>query len=230
MTDPVDPFSTVLTVLGDTQIFQGLPHEQLVAVAQIARIQSYAKGELLFHQGDEGTGFFIVQSGRVKVFQLSSQGREQILHIFGRGDHFAEVPAFDGHSFPASAAALEQSSVLFFPRQFFLQLLEQTPLLAINMLSSYARHLRRLSQLVDTLSLHEVPGRLATYLVQLRAQQGQAQQFELDVSKGQLASLLGTIPETLSRVFYKLSREGILTVEGSTVTLLDPSRLLELAE
>jgi len=161
---------------------------------------------------------------------LSASGREQILHIFGEGDHFAEVPAFDGKPFPASAAALEPTHVLFFPRQFFFTLLEQNPVLTINMLKSFARHTRRLSLLVDQLSLHEVPGRLAIYLLQLSERSKKGDRIELDLNKGQLAAMLGTIPETLSRVFYKLSREGIITVEGTTITLLDRETLQHLAE
>ena len=230
MSEAQHPFSNLLDFLGGTQIFQGLPREQLAALAQISRAQFYEKGAILFHQGDEGNGFFIIQSGRVKVFQLSVGGREQILHIFGAGDHFAEVPAFDGKSFPASAAALERTEVLFFPRQFFLQLLEQIPTLSIKMLSSYARHLRHLSQLVDNISLREVPGRLAAYLLELSDQAGGSQQLDLDVSKGQLAALLGTIPETLSRVLYKLGRDGVINTAGSKVTILDRKRLQDLAE
>lgn len=230
MSDTVHPFSGLLDFLGNTQIFQGLPREQLAALAQLARPRSYRKGELIFQQGDEGSGFFIVQSGRIKVFKLSANGREQILHIFGIGDHFAEVPAFDGKCFPASAAALESTEVLFFPRQFFLELLEQNPTLAINMLRSFARHLRRFSHLVDDLSLREIPGRLAAYLLKLSDQADNAHQVELDVNKGQLAAMLGTIPETLSRVFYKLSQDGVIAIEGAKITLLDRNSLQQLAE
>lgn len=230
MQDNHHPFSELLAFLGSTQLFEGLSREELAAIAQLARQQSYGKGDIIFHQGDEGNGFYIIQSGRIKVFQLSASGREQILHIFGEGDHFAEVPAFDGKPFPASAAALEPANVLFFPRQFFFTLLEQNPVLTINMLKSFARHARRFSHLVDHLSLHEVPGRLAIYLLQLSERSQQANSVVLDLNKGQLAAMLGTIPETLSRVFYKLSREGIIAVDGSTITLLDRETLQQLAE
>ncbi|NEQ44488.1 MAG: Crp/Fnr family transcriptional regulator [Leptolyngbya sp. SIOISBB] len=223
------PFTELLTFLSVTQIFEGLPSEQLAAIAQLARRASYTKGEIVFHQGDEGEGFYLVRSGRVKVFKLSKNGKEQILHIFGEGDHIAEVPAFDGKPFPASAEALEPTEVLFFPRQFFLTLLEQNPALAINMLKSFARHMRRFSQLVDNLSLREVPGRLATYLLQLSAQSGDADIVTLDLNKGQLAAMLGTIPETLSRVLYKLSREGAIAVEGNTIQILNRERLQQLS-
>jgi CRP-like cAMP-binding protein len=225
MSESLHPFSDLLDFLEDTQIFQGLPPEQLAAIAQLARPRPYDKGEIVFHQGDEGNGFFLVQSGRIKVFQVSPGGREQILHVFGPGDHFAEVPVFDGKCFPASAAALEFTEVLFFPREFFLDLLEQQPTLTINMLKGFARHLRRFSQLVDTLSLQEVPGRLAAYLLTLSEKANNADQVELDLNKSQLAARLGTVPETLSRVFYRLNRDGILDVDGSRVTVLDRDKL-----
>jgi CRP/FNR family transcriptional regulator len=120
---------------------------------------------------------------------------------------------------------LEPTEVLFFPRQFFLNLLEQQPALAINMLKGFAHHLRRFTQLVDNLSLREVPGRLATYLLKLSDEAGQASQVELTLNKRQLAAMLGTIPETLSRVFYRLSQEGMIQVEGARITLLDRDRL-----
>lgn len=224
------PFSDMLDLLAQTDIFNGLPPEQLAAIAQIARSQTYDKREVLFHQGDEGNGFYIVQSGRVKIFQLSASGREQILHVFSAGDHFAEVPAFDGKAFPASAEALEPTIVLFFPRQLFLALLEQNPILAINMLKSASRHLRRFSHLIDDLSLKEVPGRLAAHLLNLSEQANQADQVELNLNKRQLASLLGTIPETLSRVLYRLTAEGIIAVEGTRIQLIDRHALQNIAQ
>jgi CRP/FNR family transcriptional regulator len=230
MTNSSHPFSDLLDVLADTDIFYGLPPEQLAAIAQIARSQTFDKRETLFHQGDKGNGFYIVQTGRVKVFQLSASGREQILHVFSTGDHFAEVPAFDGMAFPASAEALEPTTVLFFPRQLFLALLEQNPSLAINMLKSATRHLRRFSHLIDDLSLKEIPARLAAHLLKLSEQAGQGNQVELSLSKRELASLLGTIPETLSRVLYRLSKEGLITVEGTRIRLIDRDALRDIVQ
>ena len=210
-------------------IFQGLPLEQLAELSNLAIAQPYTKGDVLFHQGDEATGFFVVRSGRIKVFKLSADGKEQILHIFGESDHFAEVPALDGECLPASASALEKSVVLFFSRQSFLHLLEQQPAIAINLLKSFARHLRLFSHLVDNLALREIPARLAHYLLSLNQTMGNADVVELDLPKGQLAARLGTIPETLSRVFAKLSHEGLIQMEGSQIKLLDLARLHQLA-
>jgi CRP/FNR family transcriptional regulator len=206
-------------------LFQGLPPEQLVELEKLAIAQTYPKGDIIFHQGDEGIGFFVIKTGRVKVYKSSRDGKEQILHIFGERDHFAEVPALDGQYYPASASALEPTEVLFFARQRFLNLLEQQPALTINLLKSFARHLRRFSNLVDNLALREVPARLANYLLSLSEQSDGAETVTLTLTKGQLAAQLGTIPETLSRVFAKLTAEGLIEVEGYQVKLCDRDRL-----
>ncbi|MCT7982298.1 Crp/Fnr family transcriptional regulator [Laspinema sp. A4] len=217
--------------LAQTPLFQSLPPDQHQALAQIAIGQSYQKGEVLFWEGeDESVGFFIVISGRVKVFKQSPLGKEQILQIFVAGQHFAEVPAFDGQPFPASAAALESTQVLFFPRTALVALMQAYPNIAITLLGIFARHLRWLAHVVEDLSLKDVPQRLAAYLLYLSdSPQGTLAQVELDITKGQLAAFLGTIPETLSRVFAKLSSEGVLEIEGARIRLLDLSRLRVLA-
>jgi len=216
--------------LANVQLWRGLPEDQLDALAQIAIAKTYRKGEVIFEQGDEGRGFFVVKSGRVKVFKLSTDGKEQILHFFADGEHFAEVPVFDGQCFPASAAAIEKSELLFFPRSNFLKLLEQYPRLAIAMLAVCARHLRRMAQIIENLSFKEVPGRLAVYLLYLSDRNSQGDEVDLDMTKTQLAAFLGTIPETLSRVFAKMSQDGLIAIDGSRIRLLNRQRLTVLAE
>lgn len=215
--------------LSNIKLWRGLPDEQVDQLARIAIAQTYTKGEIIFQAGDEGSGFFIVVSGRVKVYKTSPEGKEQILHLFVAGDHFAEVPAFDGQNFPASAMALETSELLFFPRTSFLNLLQEQPSLAIKILGVFARHLRIMAQLVEDLSLKEVPGRVATYLLYLSDRNNKSDTVELDMTKSQLAALLGTIPETLSRVFAKLSADKLIAIDGSKITLLDRKRLIGLA-
>lgn len=215
--------------LANIQLWRGLPDDQLDALAKIAIAKIYRKGEVIFEDGDEGRGFFVVKSGRVKVYKLSADGKEQILHFFGDGEHFAEVPVFDGQCFPASAAAVEKSELLFFPRTDFLALLQQHPTLAITMLAVSARHLRRMAQIIENLSFKEVPGRLAVYLLYLSDRNNTGEEVVLDMSKAQLAAFLGTIPETLSRVFAKMSQDGLISIEHSRIKLLNRQRLKVLA-
>ena len=212
-----------------TKIFRGLSSTQLDTIAEITQIHTFQKGDLIFQQGTAATGLFVVKTGRVKAFKLSAQGKEQILHLFGEGDHFAEVPALDGKDFPASAEALQLSEVIFLPRIAFLELLHQYPDIAINMLISLSQHARHLSQLVEDLSFKEVPQRLATYLLNLSDCTDNLCTIDLDLSKGQLAATLGTIPATLSRAFYRLSHEGLIAIDGSQIELLDRDLLQKMS-
>ncbi len=111
-----------------------------------------------------------------------------------------------------------------------LKLLQKYPSLAINILEIFARHLRHFAQKIEDLSLKAVPARLAAYLLYLSDREGQPDRVELDTSKGQLAAFLGTIPETLSRVFNKLEHEGAIAIRGATIRLLDPDKLRQIAD
>jgi CRP/FNR family transcriptional regulator len=117
--------------------------------------------------------------------------------------------------------------VLFLPRRGFVEIVTQCPSIALNMLAMLSMRLRRFTSQIESLSLKEVPARLASYLLYLAEEQGTDDRVELEISKGQLASLLGTIPETLSRIFAKMSEEGLIDVQGRTIHLLDRAGLEE---
>ena len=210
-------------------LFEGLSKKQLQELAAIVVEQKYKKGQTLFSEGSKATGFYVIESGKLKIYKLSLEGKEQILHIFGEGEFFGEVPVFAGGNYPAHAETLEASQVLFFPRNAFIELIKSEPQLSMNMLASLSLRLRRFTHLIEDLSLKEVPGRLAAYLLYLSEHDQQARSFELDVTKGQLASLLGTIPETLSRILGKLSQQGFIKVEGRTIKILDREGLESLS-
>lgn len=214
-------------LLAHSLLFSGLPREQVEKIAEIAVTKRYGKGASIFFEGDPGIGFFMVASGKVKIFKTSFDGKEQILHIFGPGEPFGEVPVFHGNPFPANAEALSECEVLFFPRAEFVGLITGNPSLALNMLAVLALRLRRFATQVENLSLKEVPGRLAAYLQYLMEEQQRQDRVVLDIPKGQLASLLGTSSETLSRIFNKMSEEGLIRVEGKTIFILDRERLKE---
>ncbi len=212
-------------IIGQSPLFQGLPSSQLTDIIKITEEKVYNRGETIFFEGDEGNGFYMVATGKVKIFKMSMAGKEQILHIFGPGEPFGEVPVFHGQPFPANAEALVKTSIVFFPRQRFVELVNQTPSLALNMLAMLSMRLRRFASQIENLSLKEVPARLSGYLLYLIKEQENEKTVRLEISKGQLASLLGTIPETLSRIFAKMSDEGLIKVEGKNIQILDRESL-----
>ncbi|MFO8040724.1 MAG: Crp/Fnr family transcriptional regulator [Sodalinema sp.] len=219
----------ILDFLAGLDLFKDLPDSQLRAMATIAKPLKYDRGDPIFLEGDRCLGFFLVQSGRVKVYKMSADGKEQILHWFEEGDRFAEVPAFDGGYYPASASALEKTQLLLIPNQALLALVEQYPSLAFHLLASLSRHLRRFANLIDTLSLKDVSSRLAGYLLELSDRQG-SDRLELDLAKGQLAAFLGTIPETLSRTFAKLTQANLIEIEARQIQICDRDGLQRLAD
>jgi CRP/FNR family transcriptional regulator len=208
-------------IIEGSKLFGGMAAEHLDEIEKIAVAKKYSRGETIFFEGDDGDGFYMVASGRVKIFKTSLSGKEQILHIFGAGEPFGEVPVFNGQPFPANATTLEKTTLIFFPRKDFVALVNAIPSLALNMLAELSMRLRRFAAQIENLSLKEVPARLAGYLLYLVKEQGTDEQVELQISKGQLASLLGTIPETLSRIFARMSDEGLIRVEGKVIYLLD---------
>ena len=211
------------------QLFEGLPEAQLMELERIALDQSFGKGQSLFSEGSRASGFYVIISGKIKIYKLSLEGKEQILHIFGPGEFFGEVPVFAGGRYPAHAEALEASRVLFFPRDAFIGLIHREPSLALNMLAILCQRLRRFTHLIEDLSLKEVPARLAAYFLYLSESAEGANVVEIDITKGQLASFLGTIPETLSRILGKMSQLGFIQVDGRKITILDRKALKSLA-
>lgn len=216
--------------VGKSVLFQGLPAEELLRLEAISELRLCDKGEVLFTEGTEGVGFFVVVSGQIKVFKLSFDGREQVLHILGPGDPLGEVPVFAGQTFPANAQALLTSRLYFFPRAKLLRLYQESPSLAMNMLAVLSRRLREFTLLIENLSLKEIPQRLATYLLHQQDGQTLAGRVKLNVTKGVLSNILGTTQETLSRVLGRLSQDGLITVQGKEIIIEDAKRLRELAE
>lgn len=214
-------------LLNQSILFKGLSPALLEQISDLASIKKFQRGASIFFEGDKATGFYMVGQGRVKIYKMSLDGKEQILHIFGTGEPFGEVPVFHGNPFPANAISMEGSTMLFFPRQGFIDLINSTPSLALSMLAVLSMRLRRFAAQVESLSLKEVPARLAAHLIYLTEEQNNTNKVRLDIPKGQLASLLGTSPETLSRIFTKMSGEGLIRVKGKEIELLKYQTLLE---
>ena len=214
--------------LANVPLFKGLSDQQYDELAMVVVDQEFARGRTIFSEGDEGVGFYLVISGQVKIYKLSPEGKEQILHVFGPGEPFAEAAVFAGSAYPAHAMALKTSRVFFIPRQAFRDLIKENPSLAMNMMASLSMRLKRFAHMIEDLSLKEVPGRLAAHLLFLSEDQG-SDDVQLQIAKTHLASLLGTIPETLSRILARMHKQGLIESSGQMVRILDREGQEELA-
>jgi len=214
-------------------LFAGLKEKDLKRIRAIASLKKVQKKEILFSDGEEARGFYVILSGKIKLYKVSAEGKEQILHIVSAPDAFAEAALFLEGSYPAFAEALTDCQLLFFPKRDFIRLIEKNPQLSINMIVTLSHYLKRFTSLIEELSLKEVSSRVAKYLIDLQmksTKEGKSpKEVELDLSKTQLALKLGTISETLSRTLAKMKAKGIIDVKRSRILILNRETLEELA-
>lgn len=210
---------SVLETLRGVPFLHELPESTLVEVARHCVEKVHLRGEMIFLEGDAPKGLLVVREGAVKIYKTGDGGREQILEIEGPGRSVAELPLFDGRPYPASCAAVHDSVLLIVRPNDFKELLGRHPELSRAVIASLAFRLRRMVMLVQELSLRDVRQRLLDLFREF-AKDGSS--FELDLSHQELAARIGTVREIVSRTLAKLVQEGIVRVEGKTVTLLDP--------
>jgi CRP/FNR family transcriptional regulator len=214
-------------------LFAGLKEEDLKRIRAVASLKQIGKREILFGEGEEAKGFYVILSGKVKLYKISPEGKEQILHIVSAPDAFAEAALFLEGRYPAFAEALADSQLLFFPKRNFIQLIEKNPQLSINMIVSLSHFLRRFASLIEELSLKEVSSRVAKYLIDLSLKSSKEgknpREVDLDLSKNQLALKLGTISETLSRTLTKMKAKGMIDVKKNRIVILNQEALRESA-
>jgi len=218
-----------IATLRRVPFFAVLEEEDLRRLAGHCVIRHLRKEELLFAEGDNCEGMYVVQSGAIKVFKMADTGREQVLVIERAGSTVGELPVFDGGNLPASAAALEDSSLLFLPKREFLSLCRQNSEVAFAVIRSLAWRFRYMTSLVEELSLKEVSHRLARFLrdralaVGVRTKMGI--EFPLEETNQQIAAEIGTVRDLVSRNLRRLVDRKIIKMERRKVIVLNMADL-----
>ena len=215
-------------VLGRVPIFSDLSDAELKFLSDRAVTRRHASGELIFSEGDECTGLYIVESGDVRIFKTSAGGREQVLTIEHAGGSVAELPIFDGGNYPASASAATECVLLFISRNDFRALCLEHPEVALKVLRMVGLRLRRLVGIIEELSFTTVRHRLAVLLLRLARDSGRTSgraEFKIDASNQELASQIGTVRELVSRNLSRFQAEGLIAMDGKNITIPDLARL-----
>ena len=223
-------------------LLSDLDDKAIQTIREFSAIKRYSKGEIIFFDSEPYTGIYGILEGMVKLYKISSEGREHLLHIEHPGSTFGEVPMFENFSkadnteknYPANAMALDNETVVVkIPVKPFTEFIKQNNDACLKMLSSFAKRLRFLNTHIENLTLGDVSKRLAIYLIteyekkasQINSVPHVTNSIELKISKYDLASHLGTINETLSRVFKKFQNENIIEVKGKMIEIKDISAL-----
>jgi CRP/FNR family transcriptional regulator len=214
-------------------LFAGLNEKEMKEIISIASLKQVEKRKILFSDCEEASGFYFILSGKVKLYKVSPDGKEQIIHVVSALDAFGEASLFVKGSHPFYAETLNDCQLLFFPKRDFLQMLKKSPRLSANMTITLSDYVKRLSSLVEDLSLKEVPSRIAKYLLDLPLRQSKGgkrtEKVELDLSRAQLASRLGTIRETLSKNLARMKAKGFIDIKRNRILVLDREALEKLA-
>lgn len=218
----------VLAAVRSCRLWRTADDDSVRALAGRARAEHVQRGRLLASEGEVADRFGVVVTGRVKVYHLGADGRELTFETVGAGEPIAAVAALAGSRYPANIEAATDATIAWLPREALFEMIEAQPALARSLVADLASRVLNLTAVATTLSM-DVPSRLAGFLFQRSLAAGMATPeglvVELGMSKTELASALGTVPETLSRAFARLRDEGVVEVRGHDVIVLDVGAL-----
>ena len=214
-------------------LFVGLNEKELREINSIASPARAGKGHILFSDCEEAGGLYVLISGKVKLYKVSHEGKEQILDVICSPESFGEASLFLKGSHPFYAEALSDCQLLFFLKKDFLRLIKKSSRLNENVTVALSLYVKRYASQIEDLSLKEVPSRIAKYLLDLSLKQSKEgksfEDVELDLSRSQLASRLGTIRETLSKTLGKMKAQGIIDIKKNRIFILNREALEKIA-
>ena len=208
----------IIDALKQSHLFASLTELQLDRVYRHCRIFQLEVGQLLFSQGENVVYFYLVLSGKMKLYRVSPDGQEKIIEIVPPGEVFAEALMFmDQPYYPVSAAALMDTVVVGFDAKNFKAMLWDSVDTCLLLLGDMSFRLRKLVNEIDTLTLHSGTCRVANYFLQHAADDREC--FDLDIAKSVIAARLSVKPETFSRIIKNLREQGIISIDGNKITI-----------
>lgn len=216
--------SVALDFLRHVPFFAGLSDQELERIQPLVREQSYPREEMILLEGDTCQALYFVKAGRVKVFKTSAEGREQVLTIAKPGDTFNEVPVFDGDANPASAEALDPSTLYLLSATDMRRAMLEIPAVSANVIRILANRLRQLVGLVEDLSFRHVTGRVAKILLQQLDREDSSR-----LTQQQMATMAGTAREMVGRALKGLEQAGAIRVDRGRIAIVDRAALERLA-
>src|SRR6478735_3416857 len=233
---PAKMLEKQLQLLRSISLFEGLTPEQLAKVASLAQVRSYPGRAVIVSQGEPADALFAIMRGRLKVAASGPDGRDTVLGIMAEGEVFGEVALLDGGARSATCTAIEPCELLAIERDQFMELLEQSPGIAVKLLHVLSSRLRRLSQRSEDAAFLDVPSRLARSLLDLAARFGERSQppessirIGLKLSQQELGDLVGATRESVNKHLGDWTRQGIMKLEAGRMIISDIDRVRRLA-
>lgn len=223
-----------IAIFRKTELFRDLDDAVLGVLGKQCVVKHLQRNEILFLAGEPAKGMYVIASGAVRAFRTGFDGREQVIHVERAVTTIAEVPVFDGGNYPSTVAAEEKTTLYFLDKEKIRSVCLEHPQLALAAVKLLASRLRRCAELVETLSLHPVGQRLARLLADEATSSGVATpggtKFKLNLTHNQLAARMGTVREVITRAFYRLQAQGLISVAGKDITVVDAAALISYSD
>lgn len=217
------------TYLKKVPLFQDFSSDELDLVKGLIKSEVYRKKMIIFMEGDPGIGVHFVKSGIVKIYKISEDGREQILHFLREGDVFAEVVLFDGGNYPASAEAVEDCQVGILRNQDLEQMIVHNPAVGLKMINVMGKKIRAAHATLRNLALKDSFGRVVATILELADRHGVQMEtgirIDLALSRQDLANYVGSTRETVTRILTDLKKSKTIQLAGKQIIILDKARL-----
>ncbi len=214
-------------------ILSELPPEDAEIITAHMSDQSFSKGEIIFRQGSFPSGIFFIRSGKVKKYKVNSEGGEQIIYVANTGELFGYHALLADERYPDSAAALEESLIAFIPKEDFLRALNTSKILSQRLLKLLSHEFTVFANSVTLFAQRNARERLATQLVVMREKYKENYQpgmaVEINLSRADLASMVGTARENIVRILKEFKEEGVIEARGRKIVVKDVHKLLKIA-
>ncbi len=221
-------------LLASIDLFDQLTIQDLDEIASAAKQRNYKKNTYLFHQGDPAKRFSVLVKGKVKLTQLTEDGQQIILRYVSPGEAFAVIAVLSKISYPVTATAVNQVSVLSWEDETMLDLMQKHPQLAINSLSILAERIQEFQDRFRELATERVERRIARALTRLASQTGRKLDhgilIDITLTRQDLAEMTGTTLFTVSRILSQWEKDGLVSSQREQVTILAPHQLVVIAE
>lgn len=220
-----------LELLAQVPLFAALTPGELRSLEALLRPHRYQVGEIIFHEGDDGTALYIIEEGEVKIVLGSPEGKEVVLGLLGRGDFFGELALLDGEPRSADAVATASSLLQILRREDFSRFLADKPRVAANLLAALSRRLRRTDQLVHDAAFLDVRTRLVKVLLNLAETRGQAGPRGIVITsrltQADLANMVGATRESINKWLRYYEAQGLVHHQRGRLTVVNLQRLRE---
>ena len=214
------------TILRQIPLFSSLKNEELDAIYKLSFTKNCPKDTVILLENEEGDTLFIIINGKVKVTTFSESGKEVIFSILNEGDFFGDMSLLDGKPRSATVISMEDSKLRLIRRYDFNNLIEKHPRIALRLLEELTLRLRKADERIESLAFLDVTGRVAGILLQLAEEHGEKTDtgslIRSRPTHQELANMVGTTRETVSRVLKQLENKQYVSMNGKEINIIDP--------